>query len=67
LSLPALKVLRFLQTRGYELCRALRLRPATQREVEDVLQRYIVHHLERNLKSVEFLDTVRQTMVAVPA
>lgn len=67
LSLVALKVLRFLQTRGYELCRTLQLRSTTQQEVEDLLHRYIVHHLERNLKSVEFLDTVRQTMVTVPA
>jgi len=67
LSLPALKVLRFLQTRGYELCRTLQLRPATQQEVEDVLHRYIVHHLERNLKSVEFLETVRRTMAVIPA
>jgi DNA repair protein RecO (recombination protein O) len=60
LSLAALKVLRFLQTREWELCRGLRLSPSTHAELEQTLYRYVVHLLERNLKSVEFLDLLRQ-------
>jgi DNA repair protein RecO (recombination protein O) len=59
-SLNALKVLRFLQTRDYNTCRALRISPALHRELETIMQRYIVYHLERRLKSVEFLDTLRR-------
>jgi DNA repair protein RecO (recombination protein O) len=61
LSLGGLKVLRFLQTREWELCRGLRISPPTQVEVEQVVYRYLVHLLERNLKSVEFLDLLRQS------
>lgn len=54
-SLKALKLLRFLQTRDYETCRMLRISPALHREVETLMQRYIIYHLERRLKSVEFI------------
>lgn len=60
LSLPALKVLRFLQTRDYAQAVQLRLSPPTEQEVERILLRYITHLLERSLKSVEFLEIVRQ-------
>ena len=55
LSINALKVLRFFQTREYELCRRLRLSRGVRLEVESHLRRYILYHLERNLKSVEFI------------
>ncbi len=67
ISLSALKVLRFLQTREYETVRSLRLNEDVLAEVETLMQRYIVHHLERNLKSVEFLRELRQTQLQVPA
>jgi len=60
LSLPAFKVLRFLQTRDYTQATQLRLNPITEQEVEHVLRQYITHVLERGLKSVEFLEIVRQ-------
>jgi DNA repair protein RecO (recombination protein O) len=63
ISLPVLKVLRFLQTREWELCRGLRISPPTYVELEQTLYRYIVHLLERNLKSIEFLDLLRQPVV----
>lgn len=59
ISLPALKVLRFLQTRPWKECAALRLKPDTAREVESVLGGYVVHILERRLKSVDFIHRLR--------
>jgi len=64
LSLPALKVLRFFQTREYELCRRVHIRPALHAELERVMYRYITFILERNLKSVGFLNTLRRQKVA---
>jgi len=64
LSLNALKVLRFLQTREWPLCQNLRLSEAVHQEVEAVLQRYIFYVLERRLKSVEFLRTVRRQIAS---
>ena len=60
ISLNALKVMRFLQTRGHEECQRLRLLPATHREVEELLQHYLIYILERRFKSVEFIDMVRR-------
>ncbi len=59
ISLNALKVLRYLQTRGWETVRKLRLTSAILSEVEELMQRYIVYHLERNLKSVDFLRELK--------
>jgi DNA repair protein RecO (recombination protein O) len=55
LSLNALKVLRFLQTRDYDTVRLLRVRPPLHTELEAVMLHYITYILERNLKSVDFL------------
>lgn len=60
ISLSALKVLRYLQTREWETVRTLRLNAEAHAEVEALMQHYIAHHLERNLKSVEFLKTLKQ-------
>jgi len=60
ISLNALKVLRFLQTRDYETCSRLRISPGLHRDLETVMQRYITYILERNLKSVAFLQMLRQ-------
>lgn len=59
IALGTLKVLRYLQTRGYEECVRLQLQPSTRAQVEEVLQQYLVYLLERRLKSVEFLDLLR--------
>lgn len=61
ISLNALKVLRFLQTREYEAVRSLRLNVGVHAEVEALMRRYIAHHLERDLKSVDFLQELRQS------
>jgi DNA repair protein RecO (recombination protein O) len=60
LSVNALKVMRFLQTRDWEICRLLRLSPASHTEVEGMMSHYITYHLERKLKSVDFLHRLRR-------
>jgi len=62
LSVNALKVLRFLQTRDWETCRLLRLSPESQAEIELTMNHYITYHLERKLKSLEFLHRLRRQM-----
>ena len=59
LSVNALKVLRFLQTREWEVCRLLRLSQTSHTEVERTMNRYITYHLERKLKSVDFVHRLR--------
>jgi len=63
LSLAVLKVLRFLQTRAWEEVAALEITPATMAQVEAVLKRYIVFHLERTVRSAAFLERLRGQMV----
>jgi len=67
LSLSALKVLRHAARTNYATFAALNLRPALHREVEQVMQKYITYILERNLKSTEFLRTLRLEMMAEAA
>ena len=62
ISVNALKVLRFLQTREWETCHLLRLGPATHAEVERAMSSFITYHLERRLKSVDFLHRLRRQM-----
>lgn len=62
ISVNALKVLRFLQTRQWETCRLLRLSSASHAQVERAMNQYITYHLERKLKSVEFIHRLRRQM-----
>jgi DNA repair protein RecO (recombination protein O) len=62
ISVNALKVLRFLQTHDWDTCRLLRLSPASHAEVERTMNQYITYHLERRLKSVDFMHHLRQQM-----
>lgn len=61
ISLNALKVLRYLQTREWETVRGLKLNAEVLAQVEILLQGYLAHHLERELKSVEFLRELKAT------
>ena len=61
-SVNGLKVLRFLQTHEWETCRLLRLSPASRAEIERTMNHYITYHLERKLKSVDFVHRLRQQM-----
>jgi len=63
ISLNALKALRYLQTRNWDVVRGIRLSAETHAEIETILYRYIAQYLERNLKSVEFLRELRQPSV----
>jgi DNA repair protein RecO (recombination protein O) len=64
LPLPVLKVLRFLQTRPWEQVSRLRLSLGVSRQVEDLLEQYIVYHLERGLRSPVFLLRLKQDLMA---
>jgi len=64
ISLNALKILRYLQTREWATVRAIELNAEAHAEVEALMERYIMHYLERNLKSVEFLKELRLTSFA---
>jgi len=59
LSADARKVLRFLQDSDYSNACRLRLPPDVSRELERVVRNYISYLLEREVKSVAWLDTLR--------
>jgi DNA repair protein RecO (recombination protein O) len=67
ISVPvnALKVLRYLQGREFSEIEQLRLSPQVESEVEAILHYYVTHLLERNLKSVDFLNTLKHAPKAV--
>jgi DNA repair protein RecO (recombination protein O) len=58
LSLHALKILRLLQTTEWEALPRLRLEPSLQAEIEGILQGTLRYHLDRDLKSWNFLHAV---------
>ncbi len=62
LPLNLLKVLRYLQTRDWAQVAQLRLGPEIGHQLEAVLARYIVYHLERTLRSPGFLERLRRTL-----
>lgn len=55
LPVPVLKVLRFLQTRDWEQVATLQLSADTSAQIESILARYTAYHLERTLRSPQFL------------
>ena len=59
LPLPLFKTLRFIQTREWDVVARLDLSEGLQAELERLLQSMLIYHLERNLRSVAFLRTVR--------
>ncbi len=60
LSVNALKVLRFLQANSYDTVSHLRVDPSLARELEAIMRSYIRFLLERDLRSLEWLDTLRR-------
>jgi DNA repair protein RecO (recombination protein O) len=54
-----LKVLRYLQSRNFDEIDQLRLSPQVEADVESVMNYYVTHLLERQLKSVDFLNTLK--------
>jgi DNA repair protein RecO (recombination protein O) len=59
LSVNALKVLRLLQRGDYDTASKLRLNLELSAELEEVLRSYIRYLLEREVKSVAWLDMLR--------
>ncbi|MBI2908193.1 MAG: DNA repair protein RecO [Chloroflexi bacterium] len=61
LCLAALKVLRYLQDEEYAAVSRVRLQPDLAAELEYLLREYIRYLLEREVKSVAFMDSLRKT------
>jgi len=60
LSVNALKVLRFLQTSDYDAISQLKIDPELCQELDGVIRNYLKYLLEREVKSVTWLDTLRE-------
>lgn len=56
----AVKVLRYLQTRSWEVISGLQLKRPLHRELENLLHQNLLYLLERDLKSVDFLHRLRR-------
>lgn len=67
LSLTALKVLRYLQTRPFDVVEQVSLSRGVQKECERLLYQTLTFHLERRLKSAAFLERLRREWKALPA
>jgi len=61
LTLDALKLLKAYQRLDIEAIAALRLTPAVERETEAALRDFVRDALEREARSLAFLDEVRAT------
>ncbi len=61
MSLGAFKLLRYLQSQPIDAVDMLTMSPAVRAETEQLLRAYVRRMLERDLKSVAFLDEVRNT------
>jgi DNA repair protein RecO (recombination protein O) len=64
LTLEALKLLKAYQRQDVEAIAALRLAAATEREVESALRDFVRHALEREARSLAFLDEIRTPVLA---
>jgi DNA repair protein RecO (recombination protein O) len=62
LSVDTLKVLRFLQQQDFETASRLKMSVDISHDVEQVLRRYIRYILEREVKSVSWLDNLKREM-----
>jgi len=60
ISLNALKVMRFISKSDYTKAGKLKLNVELSRELEQLMRHYIRYLLEREVKSVEFLDRLRR-------
>lgn len=60
MRLSTFKLLRYMQIQPPEIAGELRVSTATRAEAESLLRAYLRHILERDLRSLAFLDDVRQ-------
>ena len=65
LPVDGLKVLRFLQSNDYNTASRLKITPELSRRLEEVTRGYFKYLLEREIKSADWLDTLREQMKAV--
>lgn len=64
LPLDVFKVLRYFQTQPWEQVAELQLSPNVSAQMESILGRYIVWHLERSLRSPVFIEKLRNQALA---
>ena len=60
ISVNALKVMRFMEKSDYAAASKLKLNAELSRELEQLMRHYIRYLLEREVKSVEFLDRLKR-------
>jgi len=60
ISVNALKVARFLQSSDYATASRLRISPELSLELEGIMRGYLKYLLEREVKSIAWLDTLRR-------
>jgi DNA repair protein RecO (recombination protein O) len=63
LSVNALKVLRFFQNNSYDTAARLKIPQELSEELERVMRNYVRYILEKELKSVAWLDTLKNDAV----
>ena len=63
ISVDALKVLRFLQRQDFDTASRLKMSNEVSHDVEQVLTRYIRYILEREVKSVSWLDNLKKEIL----
>jgi DNA repair protein RecO (recombination protein O) len=62
LSLNALKVLRFIQKNDYNAVGRLKINTALSLEIEDITRNYLKYLLERDVRSANWLDELKEQM-----
>jgi DNA repair protein RecO (recombination protein O) len=62
ISVNALKVMRLLQDGDFNIVGKLKIGPELAFEIEEVIRRYIRYLLEKEVKSVAWLDNLKQTL-----
>lgn len=60
ITLNGLKVLRYLQSRSFDVVEQLNLSDPVQKEIERLMHETLSYHLERRLRSAAFLDRLRR-------
>jgi DNA repair protein RecO len=60
-SVDALKILRLWQGSDYATAKRVKVKPELSSELKHVLQKYIVHFLQREVKSMAWLDELKKS------
>ena len=66
-SINALKVLRFIQDNNFAAVSRLKINSSLSRELEVLTRHYLRYLLEREVKSVAWLDTLREQIQKLDA